>query len=390
LESATLIQKPETILGTTVLAHIVNDGLDMGLPLIMPLLVTKYALSLFEAGAILTCYAATTVIFQPLLGYISDITGYKKIYLASGLFTIGAGLFLVQFAPSLPWLLLCSFLAGLGFSTYHPAAMSFINAAYTARRGFGLGFHGVGGSLGRGVYPAALGALLAAYGLGSALFLSVAIAFTAGIMVLRLPPSMGSRKARRFSLTSTYIILVTCVAFLLRTIAYAGTVNFIPTYLVRELHLDIAAAGLATSIMLILGIVSQPLGGYLSDKLGRRAVLGMSCFLMGVFFTLFLWIPHPASLIPLSLFGFCIFLGFPLPYAIVGDHVPKEVISTSLGIVSGVGGAGGIIAPLLVGRLGDQMGLGNAMLLVAFFAFAAAASCILLPKRTHPITDSGN
>lgn len=380
LQSTTITQKPEATLGITVVAHFVNDGLDVVLPLIMPILVAKYALNLFEAGVILTCYSATTVVSQPLLGYVSDITGHKKIYLASGLILMGLGLYLVQFAPSLLWILFCSFLAGLGFSVYHPAAMSFINIAYGEKRGFGLGFHGVGGSLGRGVYPTALGILLAAYGFGSALISTLSMAIIVAILALRLPSSTGSRKAREFRLASGYVILITGAVFFLRTLAYAGTVNFIPTYLVRELHLDIAAAGIATSIMFILGIVSQPLGGHISDKIGRRAVLGMSCLLMGLSFVFFLWIPYPASLVFLSLFGFSIFLGFPLPYAIVGDHVPRETISTSLGLVSGLGSAGGIIAPLFVGGLGDHFGLGNAMFYASTFAFVAALMCIFLPK----------
>jgi MFS family permease len=187
-------------------------------------------------------------------------------------------------------------------------------------------------------------------------------------------------KERKFKVNLTKIIIAASMIQLLRTIFYAGTVNFIPTYLVKELHLDIAAAGVSTSIMLILGIVSQPLGGHMSDRIGRRAVLVLSSFLMGFFFILFLWIPYPTSLVLLSLVGFWIFLGFPIPYAVVGDYVPKESISTSLGIISGLGSAGGIIAPLFIGSIGDQIGLGNAMFFSSIFAFIAAAGCFILPK----------
>lgn len=371
-----------------IVAHFVNDGLDMVLPLIMPFLVTRYTLSLFEAGIIITSYSATTVVFQPLLGYLADLTGHKRVYLASGLVLMAAGFYMIQFAPTLPWIIFLSFFSGIGYSVYHPVAISFVNAAYMERRGFGVGFHGLGGSVGRGVFPAALGVLLAAYGLGSALLFSVAVGFLAGILVLNLPTEMGVRKERRFRVNLTRVILAAAAIQLLRTVFYAGTVNFIPTYLVRELHLDIAAAGISTSIMLILGILSQPLGGHISDKVGRRAVLGLSSSLMGFFFMLFLWIPYPASLVLLSLVGFWIFLGFPIPYAVVGDHIPKESISTSLGIISGLGSAGGIIAPLFVGKLGDQLGLGNAMFLASAFAFCAAAICPLLPKETSEMGSS--
>ena len=375
-------QKPATTLGITIAAHFVNDGLDTVLPLIVPILMILHSLSLFEAGLMMTSYSATTLVFQPLLVYVADITRHKKVCLASGLVLMGLSLCLIQFAPSLLWILLFAFVAGIGYSIYHPVAMSFVNMAYMERRGFGLGFHGLGGSLGRGVYPTVLGILLAVYGLGEALIFTLGMALFAAILVLNLPAVAGRREAVKFSLTSTYVILITGVNHLLRNVFYGGIVNFVPIYLVRELHQDMAAAGVATSMMLILGIVSQPLGGHLSDRIGRRAVLGMSCLLMGVFFILFLWISYPVSLILLSLVGFSIFLGFPLPYAVIGDHVSKESMSTALGIVSGMASVGGIIAPLFVGRLGDQYGLGNAMFFVSFFAFAASGVCLLLPRSS--------
>ena len=380
VQSTTFDQNPIPTLLTCIVAHFVNDGLDIVLPLIMPILVIRYSLNLFEVGTILTCYSATTVVFQPLLGYVTDITGYKKVYLSAGLIVMGVSLFLVQFASSLIWVLLLAFLTGLGYSVYHPVAISFINAAYMERRGFGVGFHGLGGSVGRGVFPAALGGLLAAYGLGSTSLFLLTTALLVGSLVLRLPPTVGNRRGRKFGLSLAPVILVAAVVQLLRTVFYAGTVNFMPTYLVRELHLDISSAGICTSVMLVFGILTQPLGGHLSDKLGRRAVLGLSSLLMGLSFMIFLWIPYPFSLVVLSMVGFWIFLGFPIPYAVVGDNVSKESIGTSLGIVSGLGSVGGIIAPLFVGKLGDQYGLGNAMLLASIFALAAAGVCLLLPK----------
>ncbi|MEM3004066.1 MAG: MFS transporter [Candidatus Bathyarchaeia archaeon] len=373
-------RSPGSILLVCISAHFVNDGLDVVLPLIMPLLVSRYELSLFEAGMVITSYSATTVVFQPLTGYFADLTGHRRVYLASGLVLMASGFYTIQFAPSFLWILFLSFCSGIGYSVYHPVAISLVNAAYMERRGFGVGFHGLGGSVGRGVFPTILGALLAAYGLGSALLFALVAGLSAGILVLSLPANVGVMKDRQFRVKLTSVVLAAAAVQLLRTVFYAGTVNFIPTYLVREVGLDIAAAGISTSIMLILGILSQPLGGYISDKVGRGSVLGISSFFMGFFYLLFLWAPYPASLVLLSLVGFWIFLGFPIPYAVAGDHVERESIGTALGMISGLGSAGGVIAPLFVGKLGDQFGLAGAMSVACAFAFGAAAVCLLLPR----------
>ncbi|MEM3527830.1 MAG: MFS transporter [Candidatus Bathyarchaeia archaeon] len=171
--------------------------------------------------------------------------------------------------------------------------------------------------------------------------------------------------------------------FLFRTIFYSGIVSFTPTFLVRELKLDLASAGISTSLILIFGVVSQPVGGYFSDKFGRRNVLALSCLFMGLFLILFLATPYPISLVSLSISGFWMFLGFPLPYAVIGDHVPEESLSTSLGLISGFSGVGSMIGPILVGKLGDQFGLGNGMLAASSFALVSAALSILLPRPSR-------
>ncbi|MGQ9543062.1 MAG: hypothetical protein ACUVTM_03085 [Candidatus Bathyarchaeia archaeon] len=78
------------------------------------------------------------------------------MYLASGLALMGVSLFSIQFAISPASICPLTILAGLGLSIYHPVAISMINTAYVDRGGSGLGFHGLGGSLGRGMYPAVL------------------------------------------------------------------------------------------------------------------------------------------------------------------------------------------------------------------------------------------
>ncbi|MBS7625633.1 MFS transporter [Candidatus Bathyarchaeota archaeon] len=377
------IKKPSFTLGVCSVAHFVNDGLDMALPVILPLLVSRYNLTLFEAGMILTCYSATSVFSQPLIGYLSDLTGYKKIYLASGLILMGLSLFSIQFANSLILIFPLTFLAGLGFSIYHPISMSVINTVYVERRGFGLGIHGLGGSLGRGVYPAILGVLLATYGLSGSLLLTSATGLLAGVLALNLPCWGGAGVSRGSIVTSINLIILVGSIFLFRTVFYSGIISFTPTFLVRDLKLDLASAGISTSLILIFGVVSQPVGGYFSDKFGRRNVLALSCLFMGLFLIIFLATPYPISLVALSISGFWMFLGFPLPYAVIGDHVPEESLSTSLGLISGFSGVGSMIGPMLVGRLGDLFGLGNGMLAASSFALVSAALSILLPRPSR-------
>jgi len=158
-------------------------------------------------------------------------------------------------------------------------------------------------------------------------------------------------------------------------------VNFIPTFLVRERGLNITIAASFTSIMLGAGIVSQPLGGY-SDKVSRRFLLGASLLALSICFPCSMIADYPTSLVLLAASGLTLFISYPIIFAIAGDIVPNREMGTAIGIVFGLGHMGGnTIAPIVVGKAADYIGLGQALLLISAFSLIGAAFCVLLPSR---------
>src|SRR5712691_5621626 len=67
----------------------------------------------------------------------------------------------IALSPSLPWLALSLAALGLTSGIYHPTALSAISRSVEAQ-GRGMGFHGMGGSLGIALGPAFIGVALTA------------------------------------------------------------------------------------------------------------------------------------------------------------------------------------------------------------------------------------
>jgi FSR family fosmidomycin resistance protein-like MFS transporter len=69
------------------------------------------------------------------------------------------------------------------------------------------------------------------------------------------------------------------------------------TYLSGPLNLSNASLGLVSTIYLVGASLIQPVFGYLADRFGARSIIAGGVLWMGVFFTLALVYPGPASLV---------------------------------------------------------------------------------------------
>ena len=170
------------LLATVSVTHYVNDGLEMVLPVILPILVERYSLTFFQMGLIITSYFISASFLQPIIGYASDITGRKKLYLCSGLILLAFSLYMMQFAHNFFLMATCAFTAGLGYAIYHPEVIAFIGYHVKDRRGLGLGIHGLGGSAGRAFFPLLTSTIASLFGLGISLLAALVIGISASLL----------------------------------------------------------------------------------------------------------------------------------------------------------------------------------------------------------------
>ena len=185
--------------------------------------------------------------------------------------------------------------------------------------------------------------------------------------------------------------------------AFVALALWLPRYYVGVYGLDIKTAGMLAAAYALPGSSFRALGGWISDKIGARAVMYWTfiggvgcCFFMSYPSTQYIveGIEGPINFsinISLPVFVFLsIVLGFfmSLGKAAVYKHIPvyyPDNVGSVGGIVGMIGGLGGFILPICFGIMNDLIGVFTScfMLLFAITAIALVwmhVSIVLMEK----------
>lgn len=159
-----------------------------------------------------------------------------------------------------------------------------------------------------------------------------------------------------------------------------GLNAWLPTYLEKVRHFDLKSLGFFASLPFILMFFGEILGGYISDKIGRRAIV---CFI-GLFFAgSLIYVvslvsnPYLAAVIMALSAGFW---GSALPplFAMAAQIIPPAATASGVGVYNGIGNLIGACSPLLMGVIIGAAGNFNAGLMVLVLA-GVIGSCAMLP-----------
>lgn len=124
-------------IGLVATAHFANDSVTSMLPALLPSLATRFRLEPADLALLVSVFAISTSLPQPFFGLLADRLGRRWVA-AIGLgvsATLAAGL---SIAPSVPWVWLALFVAGLGSAALHPAGLGLARASATANPGLAI------------------------------------------------------------------------------------------------------------------------------------------------------------------------------------------------------------------------------------------------------------
>lgn len=302
----------------------------------------------------------------------------------------GLGSLLAGLSTSVPMLVVALALVGLGASIYHPTGMALLSRTFTERRGRALGTNGVWGNVGLASAPFITGLLAGTAGWRSAyLVLSVpGLVGAAWVATLPLDEAEVEERvvaaAREDEGALRRFFLVLCVAMTLGGLAYRTSSVIFPTYFeAKTTFLEplagqllgwfdatgakTAAATTLTSLVYVVGIVGQMLGGRFADRFELR--LGYVLFHLATLPAVF----AVAALTELPLFGAAmVYLLFalgmqPIENSLVAKLTPAAWRSTAYGLKFILTFGVGALAVPLVGKVVDAAGLSAVFQLVAAF-----------------------
>lgn len=326
-------------------------------------MIASLGISNAQAGALISLYLLSILLFQIPSGYVIDRTDPRKIVVVSSLALVILGVALT-YLPRYDILLSLRFLAGI------PVAFIFVPSAFLVSRAFAdAPGRAVGLFLSAPPTGVALGNLLGpilaeAYG-WSVVFIAFSLPVLAFLphFVLsgtHIPP----RAHEAFSLPEYLAALQnrelwkTGLAFACSYAAYIFYSSWTPTYLRNSLVDSAALVGLISAAIPAAGIVSRPLGGHLAESWFRadRRTVGVLAFLL--LFAVSLTIPFVGFTgVPMLVAaGFLAQFPFSVYYVFASQIMPLRFGGTAFAFMNTVSLLGGVVSPGLAGYLVDVTG----------------------------------
>ena len=365
-----------------VLAHF-GHHLLTALPVpLLPMIRSDFGLDYTQSGLVVSAFNIAYGIGQLPAGWLADRFG-SRLLIMVGICGVAVAGFFVGITQT--FLLMIFFMALMGIlgGGYHPAAPPLIFAAVEpGKQGRALGIHAVGGGASFFLAPLIAVGIASFWGWRGA-FIGLAVptilfglffywvlgrrAITASPKVKAgtLAPAEVSPPGRVRRLV-VFIVLATFTGAVMLSV-----VAFIPLYLVDHFHFGKEKAGALFAVIYFAGLWMSPLGGYLSDRLGRVPVVLVACLIAGPVVYLLNWVSSEWGVILLLLlFGMIIYTRMPASEAFVISQTSERNRSAVLGIYffSAMEG-GGLLTPVM-GYCIDRLGF--------YYSFTIAGAAIVI------------
>ena len=369
--------------------------------ILLPLIGKELGLSYTEIGFIMTAQHVVGAISNLPGGMVVDMVGKKGYLMAISLFWVGFPYALMSLTHSYWMLLVCVMLVGIGNNLWHPAALTTLAFRYPDRKGLVMAYHGMGGNIADGLAPLVVGALLAWFSWRTVVVVNVVPGLVMAVMLLVMlgaftlsssrsndinggGKSEGVRKYLKdfASLFGNRELMLVSTGSGFRTMTQTGLLTFLPVYLAYELSYSPFAIGVCLAVMQIAGLAASPIGGHLSDTMGRKRIVMSSMVLSGVMIVFMALAGRSAAFVFfIALVGFFLYAMRPVLQAWAVEATPKEMAGSGVGLQFGIQAVGAAIAPAIFGIIADAWDIYTAFYFLAGTIVLANALVFFVPDR---------
>ncbi len=318
-------------------------------------------------------YAASNLVFGALAHRVS-----ARRTLAFGMALNAAAVLAFGFVPkdgSL-WMYALWMAAAVGGGVYHPVANAYVTRVFSERKGWALGMTGMGAGIGFAFGPFATGFLSGGLGLDwrqvSLVFGALGLACAAAAFIVleeerggpneapRVSAAADPRPSARGNLLGLPLPIWGFLAFITLV---AGSRDFAMWCIldVSDFYLKTLFGGTANTawylfVLYLPGILFQPMGGILSDRIGRKRLTFVSLAVYGSGIASLALLPP--ALLPLSycLMGAGQSASTPVVDALVADYAAPRLRGLIFGVYITAAMACGALGPLFAGFFLDARG----------------------------------
>jgi MFS family permease len=368
--------------------------------ILLPLIGKELGLSYTEIGLIMTVQHIVGAISNLPGGMVVDMVGKKGYLMATSLFWVGFPYALMSLTHSYWMLLVCVTLVGMGNNLWHPAALTTLAYRYPDRKGLVIACHGMGGNIADGLAPLVVGALLGWFSWRVVVVMNVVPGLTMAALILVMlgaftmtsshdninagAKSDGLKKYfRDFArLLKNRELMLVATGSAFRTMTQTGLLTFLPVYLAYELGYSPFAVGVCLASMQIAGFAASPIGGHLSDRIGRKRVV-MSSMLLSCVMIVFMAMAgrSTAFVVFIALVGFFLYAMRPVLQAWAVEATPKELAGSGVGLQFGIQAVGAAVSPVVFGMIADAKDIYTAFYFLAATILLANGLVFFVPNR---------
>ena len=354
----------------------------------------EMGLSYTQSGALMSAYFVGYMLGQIPWGMLADSRGSRPTITLS-VIGVSASTMLFGLSRTVAFAMASRFLSGLLGAGIFVPSVRLVSAWFNSEeRGTALGVLNIGGSVGLVAASWAVPLISLDAGWRLTIRSAGAIGVAAGAAVWLLLRDRDDPNNRGLNLSSLPFrdrdFWLLAFTQFIRLGSYYTLIAWLPLVLKEEYGLSIVATSGALSLFNLAGMLANPLGGVVSDRVGKRSVLMTSFALLGLDVLFFagrltgLWV----YLAVLVLGWFINFVRSP-SFTIISDVFGTEAAGSISGVHNTFASLGALVLPYTLGFIKDytlSYRLGWLSVSVFMFIGVGLFSQVRAPERVN----SGN
>ncbi|HUT63670.1 MAG TPA: MFS transporter, partial [Anaerolineae bacterium] len=367
-------------------AHLLHDVYSSFLAPILPLLIEKHGFSYTIAG-LLSVIQRLPSLLNPFVGIIADRISIRYFVIISPALT-AIVMSLLGLAPHYAIVMILCFIMGISATMFHVPAPVMVKHFSGKKTGKGMSYFMLGGELARTLGPLVILGAVSLWGLDGTYRLIPFGVLSSLVLYVRFKNVKGTDTVKNLKKETGIMQTLThlfpffgniALIIFFRASMISALTFFLPTFMTFR-GSSLWMSGISLSILQLAGAAGTLCCGIISDKIGRITSLLIIVTITPIAMLIFVIIDGIFTIPLLILLGFFLFASNPVLLALVQD-IDSEHPSFVNGIYMMLTFSVGSLPVVLVGKLGDVVGLETTYKITAILAFGAIPFILRLSRH---------
>ncbi len=361
------------------------------LPVLLPLITKEFSLSYTDAGILVTSSLFVFALIQLPSGYLAGRIGSKPT-LIFGIASLTISSFLLAISTSYVQFFLATILGNIGPGCHLTVATAYISNHFEEKEiGKAIGTHESAVSIGALLSSLAILPLALMFSWRQAYLICAGQSLVVAVVIWLILPRGERLQTERVvvleeekGILSKRLVLIFSM-FTFHAFAYQAIQSFLPLFIAVEKQIPLIYLAYYAAVPHTMGVFGRPLGGYLSDRVGRKNVILSSTSLLAIGIVLSVFVHADYSLLlALVLLGFGLHTLIPVMFALLVVLFPRSKRAIWIGRLNTVRHSIAALSPAIVGSIIDSSGFSTAFLVLAGVVLAGFIVTLRFPEKQDP------